>query len=489
MAGVTPERKRTDEKMNESEVIWRSIMATAAEAIFVMTTHGMIVSANEAAAKRIDRSPENLSEDNILDLLPSDAAKLWRKALNDVVNAKRSVHFEDCCGGNHFSNVIYPILDESGNVIKLVVFSVEDTERKLAEELLREREEYYRSVVQQQTEMICRFKPDFTLTFVNDAYCRYFGKSEHELLGLNFFTLIPEEAWESVRQHFSLFTPERDVQTQQHPVITPDGLQRWQQWTNRAFFDETGKPREFQAGGIDITKRKQAEEKAQELLQQNRDLTQRLFKIQEEERRHLARELHDEFGQWLTVIQLNAQNIANLIGEQSPDIDACIVSIVDSAAQIQKDIRGLIFSLWPTLLDELGLADSLRELVVRWQEQNPNTVCGLSLEGKLDDLGETLNITIYRLVQEGLTNVTKHAQASHVVVKLHRNRGDTANIDNVIVTIEDDGKGIDTSASTNRFGILGMRERVLVAGGNFSVMDSREKGMRLEAHLFVNSTK
>jgi two-component system sensor histidine kinase UhpB len=486
MVDVEPERKRAVKKMKESEVIWQSIMATATEAVLVITTHGALVSANEAAAKRFDRPLEGLFGANILDLMSPDTAKLWRKALNDVVKTKCSVHFEGSDNCNHFNNVIYPISDESGNIAKLVVFSADINERKQAEESLRERKEFYRSIVQQQTEMICRFKPDFTLTFVNEAYCRYFGKTEHELLGQSFFTLIPEEAWDSVRQHFASFTPERDVQTQQHPVIAPDGSQRWQQWTNRAFFDEHGKLHEFQSGGIDITERKHAEEKTQELLQKNRNLTQRLFKIQEEERRHIARELHDEFGQWLTAIQLNAQNIANIIGKQSPDINACIVSIVDSAAHIQKDIRDMIYSLWPALLDELGLADSVRELVARWQEHNPNTVCALRLEGELDNLGETLNITIYRLVQEALTNVTKHAQANHVAVKLHRKHGGKEQKDHVMITIEDDGKGIDSSVSTTGIGLASMRERALAAGGTFSFHVPPRKGVRLEAQLFVN---
>ncbi|MGD8591822.1 MAG: histidine kinase [Gammaproteobacteria bacterium] len=237
---------------------------------------------------------------------------------------------------------------------------------------------------------------------------------------------------------------------------------------------------------VDITKRKQAEEKTQELLQQNRSLTQRLFKAQEQERRHLARELHDEFGQWLTAIQLNTQNITNLIGKQSPDVDACIVSIANSAAHIQKDIRGMIHSLWPALLDELGLADSLRDLVAQWQGHNPNINCMLNLEGELDNLGETLNITLYRLVQEGLTNVSKHAHASHVAVALRRKHRNTKNKDNIMLTIEDDGKGFDPNVSTNGFGLVGMRERVLAAGGDFSAHASRNQGMRLEAQLFIN---
>jgi PAS domain S-box-containing protein len=256
-----------------------------------------------------------------------------------------------------------------------------------------------------------------------------------------------------------------------------------------AVCDRQGKVETCRSVIVDISERKQAEEKTQELLQQNRNLTQRLFKAQEEERRHIARELHDEFGQWLTAIQLNVQNITNLIGKPSPDVDACIVSIANSASHIQKDIHGMIHNLWPTLLDELGLTDSLRELVAQWQELNPNTVCALSLEGKLDDLGEILNITIYRLVQEGLTNVTKHALAKHVAVKLHRKRGGAEKKDHIVVTVEDDGRGIDSSVSTTGIGLASMRERVLAAGGTFSFHGPPRKGVRLEARLLINSTR
>jgi len=237
----------------------------------------------------------------------------------------------------------------------------------------------------------------------------------------------------------------------------------------------------------DITRRMRAEAQTQELLRQNRNLTQQLFKVHEEERKHLARELHDEYGQWLTAIQLNAENINHLLGQQSPNIAASIKAIISNVNQIHQGMRRMLHSLRPALLDELGLADSLRELVAQWQEHNPNINCLLSMEGALDNLGETLSITIYRLVQEGLTNVTKHAQASHVAITLHRKHDSTANKDSVMLTIEDDGKGIVPSMPTNGFGLPGMRERVLAEGGHFSIDDSCEKGTRLEAHLFVNA--
>jgi len=471
--------------MNESEILWQSIMASSKEAVFVVTAHGEIISANKAAAKRFDRL-SGLTGANIFDLIPPDAAELKRRVLDYAIKTKRATDVEYSHDGRFFYNKVYPVWGENADVSKLVVFSDDITYQKQVEQTLRDRKDYYRSILQQQTKLVARFNPDFTLTFVNEAYCRYFAKAEHELLGQSFFTLIPEEDWEPVSQHFKQFTPDKSMHVHQHLVIAADGSRRWQQWTNRAFFDDSGIIREYQSGGIDITERKRAEEQTQALLQQNRNLTRRLFDTQEQERRHLARELHDEFGQWLTAIQLNTQNLVHLIDKRSPEIEACIESIISSAARIQKDIRRMIHSLRPALLDELGLADSLRDLVAQWREHNRNPDSILSLEGELDNLGEFLNITIYRLVQEGLTNVTKHAQASQVEVRLCRKLDKVEDKDYVTLIIEDDGKGIDTSASNNGFGLTGMRERVVAAGGDFFVDNMREKGLRIEAQFFIN---
>jgi PAS domain S-box-containing protein len=255
-------------------------MSAASDAVYVTTPNGVIISANEAMAKRFDRSPESLVGSNVFDLSPLTAADLQRRALGEAAKTKRAVRVEYDYSNRYFYDTVYPLWAENGDVNGLVVFSTEVTERKQSEQSLAERKECYKSILQQQTELVARYNPDFTLTFVNEAYCRYFAKPEHELLGRSFFTLIPKEGWEPVRQHFTLFTPEESVHVHQHLVIAPDGTRRWQQWTNRAFFDDSGKIHEYQSGGIDITERKLAEEKTQALLNQNRNLTQRLFKAQ-----------------------------------------------------------------------------------------------------------------------------------------------------------------------------------------------------------------
>lgn len=320
----------------------------------------------------------------------------------------------------------------------------------------------------------------------NEAGAKRFALDVSSIRGKNLLDLMPPKVSKSRLKYL-----EKAILTKEEQHFEDRRAGIYFETTIYPVFDTDGEVEKLMIIAADITERKQAAEKTLELLQQNRELTQRMFQLQEQERQHLARELHDEFGQWLTAIQLNVQNISNLIGMQSPDIDACIESIANSATHIQKDILRMIHSLRPALLDELGLADSLRELVDQWQVQHPAIHCELVLDGHLDNIGENLSITIYRLVQEGLTNVAKHAQASHVDVQLHRKTYASVKPDSLTLTITDDGKGLDPDMTGNGFGLPGMRERVLASGGAFSVKGigngSAKTGVRIDVELFINT--
>jgi PAS domain S-box-containing protein len=130
-----------------------------------------------------------------------------------------------------------------------------------SEILLRQSEERYRTIINQQTELICRFSPDLTLTFVNQSYSSYFGSTPEQLIGQNFLNLIPESDRLLVQQQIAelMATPENAVMTHEHPVLKPNGEMGWQQWTNRAIFDDNGQLIEFQAVGRDISDRALAE--------------------------------------------------------------------------------------------------------------------------------------------------------------------------------------------------------------------------------------
>jgi PAS domain S-box-containing protein len=132
--------------------------------------------------------------------------------------------------------------------------------RRQAEKALQESETRFRNLVEDQTEFISRFLPDGTHVFVNEAYCRYFNKKREEILGKKFKPDIPKEDKKLVREYFLSLTKEHPIDVIDHRIITPDGDSRWQQWSDRAIFDDRGTLVEYQSVGRDITETKHSEE-------------------------------------------------------------------------------------------------------------------------------------------------------------------------------------------------------------------------------------
>jgi PAS domain S-box-containing protein len=153
-----------------------------------------------------------------------------------------------------------PRMTPEGTFAGYIGSCIDITERKLVEERLRASEERYRTIVEDQTELICRYRPDTTLTFVNEAYCRYFGRRREELIGTSFLSLIPDEARQAALEHVQSLCENPRLEPYEHPVIGADGEIRWQQWVDRQILDDHGRILELQAVGRDITERKQAEE-------------------------------------------------------------------------------------------------------------------------------------------------------------------------------------------------------------------------------------
>ncbi|MEG4517595.1 MULTISPECIES: PAS domain S-box protein [unclassified Microcoleus] len=139
------------------------------------------------------------------------------------------------------------------------------SDRQKAENAMRQSEARYLAIVEDQTELICRYLPDGKITFVNQAYCRYFGQQPFDLLGKCFLSLLPEADREIFQQQYTSVSPDNPIFTCEHQVILPSGEIRWQQWIDRAIFDESGQIVEYQAAGRDVTDRKQAEIALQQL--------------------------------------------------------------------------------------------------------------------------------------------------------------------------------------------------------------------------------
>ena len=158
-----------------------------------------------------------------------------------------------------------PMRDHWGRVTGYVGTTINITSRRLAEDALRMSEERYRGIVEDTPALLCSYLPDGTITFVNKAYCEYFGRTPEELVGATFLSLIPEADRFGVMDGLSTLTPGSPTQSHEHQVIGPDGEIRWQQWTNRAVFSERGEVVGYQGIGQDITERKRAEERVTHL--------------------------------------------------------------------------------------------------------------------------------------------------------------------------------------------------------------------------------
>ncbi len=235
---------------------------------------------------------------------------------------------------------------------------------------------------------------------------------------------------------------------------------------------------------LELAAREQAEARLARALAVNRELAQRHIRAEEDERKHLARELHDELGQYLNAIKLDAVAIRDA-ADAAPASRAA-GAIIQSVDHVHAAVSGMIRRLRPVGLEELGLAAAVENLVDQWRVRLPGVQFSLAFGGALDGLGEQVNLALYRLIQEGLTNSSRHAGAGRLEISLRRGRAAAG--DEVMLSVQDDGRGADLSAGTLGFGLSGMRERVEMLGGRFLVASEVGAGLRFEAHLPVAET-
>jgi two-component system sensor histidine kinase UhpB len=203
--------------------------------------------------------------------------------------------------------------------------------------------------------------------------------------------------------------------------------------------------------------------------QQNRALTQHSLKVQEEERQRLSQELHDEFGQYLTAIKVMAVTAAH----ESSDTDAITQSISEICDHLIMVLRSIMKQLHPLILTELGLKAALEELVSHWESRAPKTIFELQYDNNVDEVSKTIVIQVFRVIQESLTNIIRHAHATRVTINL---RMDDFNRE-FHLEVSDDGQGCDLQKVASGFGLLGMEARITLLNGDFSIHSQRHQGL------------
>jgi len=262
------ENKRAEKSLQESEEQYRSLFESSQEAIFLLENTRFKKCNSQAVSLLGCTKKKEIVGRSLIDFSPvmqPDQVSSEQKGQDRISCALGdSTQVFDWLFTRLDGKPVYSEVTLSRAIIggkTLLQAIVRDvSERKHAEEVLKKSERTYRTVVEDQTELISRFRPDGTHLFVNGAYCQYFKKSREELIGKKFFPRIPAEDHRQIREHFASLTRENPSAIDTHRVIMPDGSIRWQRWSDRAIFDKKGSIVEYQSVGQDITEQKRAED-------------------------------------------------------------------------------------------------------------------------------------------------------------------------------------------------------------------------------------
>ena len=239
----------------------------------------------------------------------------------------------------------------------------------------------------------------------------------------------------------------------------------------------------------EIVLRTRAERSLSSALAENRRLAQQYLESQESERRALARDLHDELGQYLNVIKVDSVSMRDRFARVDPEGRRLAVETLRNIDHIQAVVVGLIRELRPAGLDELGLAAALEHCVEEWRRRLPRLSIGLATTDSLEGLDEVRRLALYRLVQEALTNVARHSQATRVEIRVTREAPARDSSARIVVSIEDNGVGLDAARSGAGLGLIGMRERMAAVGGSLLAQNPHHGGFTLRAEVPLETSE
>lgn len=372
-----------------------------------------------------------------------------------------------------------PLRDGTDKVIGILGIYDDITETKKAAEALRESEEKYSSLIEGANDGVAIVQ-DMVFKFCNRAMADITGYSLDELKDMNFLTPIAPEFHDMVseryRQRLAGANPPNRYTLR---FVCKNGIFKDIEVSSIKRFSFKGKPA-ITLIYRDITAQKHAQKDVVRLFAENRRLSKQLMQSQEDERRYIARELHDELGQSLTAIDTASRLIAMRSKEES------VIEKADQIGQITAklflDVRSMLVKIRPPMLDSVGLSASLQNLTSHWMRES-GTVCSLKITGSTDDFPDIVNIAIYRVLQESLTNISRHASADQVQVTLNRvswNSHSPYSEDMLKLDIRDNGNGMNLEmTNVMGLGMVGMRERVHVLGGSCSFNSSPGKGMHV----------
>ena len=495
------QQKRTEKALRESEERFRAIVETTPECVKLVSADGTLLHMNRPGLEMVGaRSADEVVGKNVYDLIaPEDRDRF--KAFNESIcrGEQGSLQF-DIIGlegkRRHMETHAAPLRNPDETVVHLAV-TADISERKQAEELLRTSEERFRALVNASSDVVYRMSPDWS--------------EMRELDGRGFIadTGRPRKDWLNEYIHpddqpLVLRTIREAVRTKsmfelEHRVRRTDGTLGWTYSRAVPLLNVNGEILEWFGAASDVTARKEAEENFRKLAQtldaevrartreleeqsnQVRELSWRLLRSQDEERRHIARELHDSAGQTLTVLGMSLAQLVQKTGRNAPELATEAEEIQETVQQLHREIRTTSYLLHPPLLDESGLYSAISWYLQGLLERSGLEV-QLDIPKEFGRLPREMELVIFRLVQECLTNIHRHSESKTASIRIARESNQ------ISLDIRDQGKGMsparlaEIQSGRSGVGISGMRERLRQFEGTMNI-ESDGSGTRIFATI------
>ena len=483
-------RKRAEEALRESEENFRRSLDDSPLGVRIVSTEGETLYANQAILNIYGYdSLEQLRRTPLSERYTPESYAQWK-----IRKEQRGR------GEPGPSEYEISIVRETGEVRHLRVFRKgivwngarqsqviyqDITERKRAEEALRASEELYRELFDASPYGIVLIGSDGLIKSANREQSRMFRyDSPEEMVGLSPTLLVTPAMREFGRSIMLRRLSGEEIPSVGYRFIRKDGTEFWGETSARVLRDSGGSINGYIAIARDTTDRKQAEEKLRVSHERMRSLAARIEHVREEERTGLARELHDELGQGLTALQIDLAwldgRLQTACAADLPGLRDKIAAMVPRAERLIETTQAISSSMRPGILDDLGLVAAIEWLAADFEKRTGLT-CVATLPTTDITLDLALAVALFRIVQEALTNVVRHAKASRIDVRLRATGGE------LMLEIEDNGCGITPQQATGprSLGLLSMRERAAAFGGTVDARSEAGGGTMVSVKVAV----
>ncbi len=484
--------------LRDSEERFRSAMNNMAEGLVMIDHRGRITYLNPAAEALFGWSSSELLEKDIhaathyqrpdgSQFPPQECAVLRVVQTGAAIREHEDVFLRK--DGSFFPAIVSASpLRMNGEIAGAVFSFSDDSRRRDAQEALRQSERIYRAIGESLDYGVWICDAQGKNIYASSSFLRLVGLTQKECSDLSWAHLLHPDDKDGTLAAWEACVREESFWEREHRFRTADGGWRHILARGVAIRDRRGVIIYWAGINLDIQHRKQAEEQLNQLVQtlesrvserteqlekvttKLRDLTATLLRTQDEERRRIARELHDGVGQLVVAMSMNLSNVTSEKEKLSPKAREILDQNILLIDEVSREIRTMSHLLHPPLLDEVGLDSALRWYLEGFSERSKIKVHTELVKGFADNLPRDLALSLFRIVQESLTNIHRHAESPSASVKVDRSRTE------ITLVIQDQGKGIPaeiqskiSSGEIPGVGLRGIRERIHQFGGRLEI--------------------